>query len=204
MEAWKFTDYTTLDTLSALSLTTARWGLAPFPDNLDVEHLGDIVIGPGNANIVSVVHGVSLIITIVTMSGLFVMLVRLTKGRKARTEAGLNGNHLKSKYNSPFLPQDIKTPAPTHPAGCLGEKMTAAEKAKRITACSDLLRQRYDTQIKIWTCQDDDQREELQRKSDAMHKEIWTTVWRWRNLDRAAWTEEELVQIDAIWGALYP
>jgi hypothetical protein len=201
MEAWKFIDYTTLDTLSALSLTTARWGLAPFPDNLNVEHLGDIVIGPGNANIVSVVHGVSLIITMVTMTGLFVMLDRLTKGRKSRTEAGLNGNHLNSKYNSPFHPE--KTPTPTPRAGCAGGRTTAAEKAKRITVCSDLLRQRYDTQVQIWGCQDDDdERERLQRKSDAMHNEIWTTVWRWRVLDRAEWTEEELVQIEAIWGAL--
>ena len=163
---------------------------ASFQTTLTSNTSEDVVIGPGNANIVSVVHVVSLIITIVTMSGLFVMLDRLTTGRKARTEARLNGNHLKSKYNPPFHPQDIKTPAPTHPAGCPGQEMTAAEKAKRITACSDMLRQRYDAQIQIWSCHDEYERGKLQRKSDAMHNEIWTTVWRWKHLDRAAWTEE--------------
>jgi hypothetical protein len=202
MEAWKFTDYTTLDTLSALSLTAARWGLGPFPDNLDVEHLGDVVIGPSNANIVSVVHGVSLIITLIAMAKIFGMLDRLTNRPKPGTEGGLNGDDLKSYYNQPFNPQDRITPAPTHSAGCPAQMLTDVEKAKRITACSDLLRKRYDTQVQIWSCQNEQARAELQRKSDAMHNDIRTTVWRWKTQDYAAWSEDELVQIEGIWAAL--
>jgi len=34
MEAWKFVDYSSLSPVFALSLTTERWGLEPFPGNL--------------------------------------------------------------------------------------------------------------------------------------------------------------------------
>ena len=34
MEAWKFVNYSSLSPVFALSLTTERWGLEPFPGNL--------------------------------------------------------------------------------------------------------------------------------------------------------------------------
>ncbi len=39
MEAWKFIDYTAISPLYALSLTTERWGLDPFPGNTVASNL---------------------------------------------------------------------------------------------------------------------------------------------------------------------
>jgi hypothetical protein len=57
-------------------------------------------------------------------------------------------------------------------------------------------------QRQIWDCRDEREKERLQRKSDAMHYEIWGTVHRWKSLDRSTWTDEELQQIEEIWNAL--
>jgi hypothetical protein len=203
MEAWKFVDYTTLDTLTALSLTTARWGLEPFPSNLEINGVGATHIGPAHSDIVGVVHGISLIVSIIAMVSIFVILDRITNGRKAKPAAGLDDRHIKGGYNPPFQAIGRKTPTPIiHTTGHRDAKKTDAEKAKWITACSDLLRQKYNLQLQIWACREQHEKERLQRKSDAMHCEIWSTVNHWKSLDSSTWTDEELHQIDEIWNAI--
>jgi hypothetical protein len=198
MEAWKFIDYTNLDTLSALSLTASRWGLGPFPSYITVANVGDTTIGPAHANIVGVVHGVSLIITLIAMTGFAALIDRITK---PRNPTGLNGSDLSGNYNQPVRPEDRRKPTATRSERA-GEQPTDAVKTKWITACTDLLRRRYDTQIQIWSCGDERQRQELQYRANAMHNEICRTVDRWQRLDRATWTAEEWAQIQEICSVL--
>jgi hypothetical protein len=70
-----------------------------------------------------------------------------------------------------------------------------AAKALTIKQCSDLLREKYELDMKAWALQgnrsEKQRREEYQNKSDALFLEIKRTVHHWRWTSREKWTVEE-------------
>lgn len=111
----------------------------------------------------------------------------------------LEGSTLTTRYN----PEPVAV-APIYPSNYKEDINKAASKAKMVVECSDLLREKYELDIRIWgmqDCEDDDimERECLQRRSDAMFREIRKIVHQWRSpYSQNKWTVEEWQHIQEI------
>ncbi|KAI9786202.1 MAG: hypothetical protein M1839_007612 [Geoglossum umbratile] len=95
-----------------------------------------------------------------------------------------------------------------NPPEQLGETQTAqaatpANMAKEVARCSGLLRQMYTLDIQIWSmegCIESEipQREEMERKANAVFVEVRRIIHDWRSNPNSKWKPEELQQIEAI------
>ena len=77
---------------------------------------------------------------------------------------------------------------------------TATSKAVSIKQCTDLLREKYKLDISVWAlwaCNEDERRkrEQLQRRSDALFREIERIVHHWRWASESRWAKEEWERI---------
>jgi hypothetical protein len=108
-----------------------------------------------------------------------------------------------SEFTTQHNPEPVALP-PVYPPKHKEDLNKAASKAKMVVECSDLLRDKYELDIRIWGmqgCEDEDipERESLQRRSDAMFREIRMIVRQWRSpYSQNKWTEEEWEQIREI------
>src|SRR5215470_13430884 len=103
---------------------------------------------------------------------------------------------LKARHNPEVVP--------VYPSNYKEDPNKAAAKAKMVVECSDLLREKYELDIRIWgmqDCEEDDilERESLQRKSDAMFRDIRKIVHHWKSpSSQNKWTAEEWEHIQEI------
>lgn len=96
--------------------------------------------------------------------------------------------------------QPRQVPPPIYPLGYEEDEQTSTAKARSIARCSDLLRQKYELDIKISTCGagEESKRRQLQRKSDAIFREVCKSVDHWRSSSRIKWTREEWNQLKEV------
>jgi len=123
--------------------------------------------------------------------GMSTMLGRMVRRSKRPEERfPLNDSDHTSRYD----PEPV---VPVYLANYREDLSKASVKAKMVVECSDLLREKYELDIRIWgmqDCEDDDipERESLQRKSDAMFREIRKIVHHWKSpSSQNKWTVEE-------------
>jgi len=126
------------------------------------------------------------------------MWKRIVQRTKKQDEpVRLNGTDLTVEYN----PEPV---TPIYPTKYKEDLNTATVKAKKIVSCADLLREKYELDIRIrgmQGCEEEDipERESLQRKSDAMFREIRRIVHQWKSpSSQTKWTEEEWDYIQEI------
>ena len=97
-------------------------------------------------------------------------------------------------------PSQPQIPLPIYPYGYEEDEKTSSAKARSISRCSDLLRQKYELDIRISACgkSRNAERPALQRKSDALFREIQRNVHHWKSSFGIKWTVEEWDQLEQI------
>jgi hypothetical protein len=96
--------------------------------------------------------------------------------------------------------EDQRTQKPTYLARHMEDPKAAAAKSKSVKRCSDLLRRKYELDIETWACraEEENKRQELQRKSDALLREVQRNVYYWLSTSPSRWTEGEWHQLQRI------
>ncbi|KAF1808248.1 hypothetical protein P152DRAFT_485607 [Eremomyces bilateralis CBS 781.70] len=168
-----------------------------------VEGAGRTQVDTIRTSIISLVHGISASISVLGTFGLFMMFEALTKLRPKKKKGGLSGADLEPFYNAPYG-QNAEgnraqpPPPPLYPPGHEEDGKAAAAKAKGIARCADLLRRKYELDMEIWGSRrgEETRRAQLQRKSDAIFREIWRSVQGMRASNN--WTREEWDSLEEI------
>ena len=270
MEAWKFVNYSTLSPVFALSLTTERWGLEPFPGNLVaipdywkhiqtsnitvrawtlpytcsenpsdfsinadlelinsgaysddissnisastdicreyqscedsnclvlIEGIGKTTTGPANSNIVGLAHGISFLLTIITIIA-FIM----GNGSSKASVIGTPPPPVTQVPPGAFKRSHTPAPRRQHEVkeNYAEQAATSAKMAKEVARCSDLLRQMYKLDLQIWgmencVVQEIPRREDMKRKANALFAEVSRIVHDWNSTSSSArwWAEEK-------------
>jgi len=180
MEAWKFIEYDAVPPLKALSLTTSRWGLEPFSQQVinSLNFTGATHAGPSHTNIVVLTHGISGLLTVL-FAGIIMgcFFSKSAKNSKPSREDAVQPTDLEGVYNPTRVPdpfQSARRPVLQPPLA----STSSADKAKEIAHCADLLRQMYRLDIEIWGMSHVKEEEGLrdrqakQEKADALYAEV--------------------------------
>jgi hypothetical protein len=124
--------------------------------------------------------------------------------KKIVSKLGINGKKVDGSTagnsGQPDPPEDQRTQQPAHLVRHMEDPKAAAAKAKSIKRCSDLLRRKYELDIDTWACgaDEENERQELQRKSDALFREVQRNVYYWLSTSPSRWTEGEWQQLQII------
>jgi hypothetical protein len=162
-----------------------------------IEGIGKTTTGPANSSIVGLSYGISfllvLAITITIIMGCGTSSLSMLHPPPPQPQPRLAREHLRSYMNPP--PQREQLYA--------ARAATAANMAREVVRCSDLLRQMYALDLVIWgmeNCVTDEipRREEMKRKANALFAEIRRVVQTWRSKSDVRWSAEERQHIEEI------
>jgi hypothetical protein len=162
-----------------------------------IEGIGKNTTGPANSSIVGLSHGITLLLIIAIA--------------KAITTMGCGASRLLG-LGPPLPPSAIELAPrlrryhnpPPQQSQRLYPLSTAADKAKEVARCSELLRQMYALDLKIWGMEDCvaeeiPMRQEMMRRANALFAEINRIVHAWRSRDDGKWSREERLHIEEIY-----
>jgi hypothetical protein len=157
-----------------------------------IEGILETTTGPANSSIVGLAHGISSLLAITITIAIIMGSCFSTPNPPVKPQVQLGPANLRV-YNPP--PQREQTYAE--------RAATAANTAKEIARCSDLLRQMYALDLNIWGMEgnipaEHAEREENMRRANALFAEIRRVVHTWRARPTAKWSAEERQHIEEI------
>jgi len=174
-----------------------------------IEGIGRTITGPANSKIVGLSHGISFFLVCLITAAIMGCILSKQSSYEDQPSA-----------SRPIPLNSTHNPRGTAPekGGGYGERAvkqryyaeqtaTAANRAKQVARCSDLLRQMYELDLNIWALGDviaDDvpKREEMKYKANALFAEIRRTIQNLRAESDVYWPQEERQQIEEIWGVI--
>lgn len=158
----------------------------------------------GSHDIVPLVHGITVVIVIVStliMGWFKAKLEKLEAKFPARLD-GITDQDLNRHYNPPIQ----------QPNGNIAEPIVAPpneEKAKEIAHCADLLRQMYSLDMEAWAMENNhmtveatERQRQKKDKANALHREIWRIVFTWKVAAPGYFTAEEVIYVTEICTAM--
>jgi hypothetical protein len=157
-----------------------------------IEGIGKTTTGPANSSIVGLSYGISFLLVYITVSIIMgCSSSSLLDPSPPPTRLALED--VRQYVNPPPQPEKISKV----------RAAAAANTAKEVARCSDLLRQMYALDLVIWGMEDNiaediPKREDMKRRANALFAEICRIVHTWKSRPGASWSPEERQYIDEI------
>lgn len=158
-----------------------------------IEGIGRNTTGPANSHIVSLSHGISILLVLATTLG--VLIMGCIFSRPEPDDGYRPGAPL---YNPP--------PRPSGKGRCPDDASSTfanINKGKEVARCAGLLREMYELDILIWSTEgyvqeDVQNREDMKVRAEALFTEIRRIVNGWTGLHSRKWDTEEWEHVQEI------